>query len=244
MKNDYEVRGEFVAIFLDLNGTRHETIIDAGDLQLAKEFPNLWKVDKRNYVYGHRRINGNKKIFSLHRYLTGAPKGMVVDHISGDRLDNRKSCNLRIVEQKINAQNRRGADKDSKSNVRGVYWVEKYNKWDARIYVSGKTIFCGLHEKLEDAEGAVIAARAVYMPGSFESRTIDISEAKQRVYKKIKPGSPIKSGIKGISWNTEDKTWIISFNRNNNRHYVGRNKSLEKAIEMLDNYKSSQEKVV
>ena len=45
---------------------------------------------------GYIEYFGPKGRFLLHRYLIGATKGEIVDHINGDRLDNRV-CNLRIV---------------------------------------------------------------------------------------------------------------------------------------------------
>src|SRR5262245_10268600 len=39
---------------------------------------------------------GRGKVVSLHRLLTGAKGGQIVDHRNGDGLDNRR-CNLRIA---------------------------------------------------------------------------------------------------------------------------------------------------
>jgi len=62
----------------------------------------------------------------------GAPKGLDVDHINGDQLDNRKA-NLRIVTRSVNLQNRQmPARKDSP--YQGVYALPtKVPLWCARI---------------------------------------------------------------------------------------------------------------
>jgi hypothetical protein len=49
----------------------------------------------------------------------GAPKGMSIDHINHNTLDNRKA-NLRIVTHQQNNTNRNGAYSTSKTGIRGV----------------------------------------------------------------------------------------------------------------------------
>ena len=56
---------------------------------------------------------------SIHRVVMDAPKGMDVDHINGDPLDNRKQ-NLRICTRAQNSQNKK-LRCDSKSGFKGVY---------------------------------------------------------------------------------------------------------------------------
>lgn len=58
------------------------------------------------------------KMTLLHRWITNARKGEVVDHIFGDTLDNRRRS-LRIVTKSENQGNRRSFR--SKSGYRGVY---------------------------------------------------------------------------------------------------------------------------
>ena len=64
-----------------------------------------------------------------------------VDHINGDKLDNRFN-NLRIVTNKRNAWNRKYHDNNT-SGFRGVYWYPLRNKWVAQIRVHQKLIHLG-----------------------------------------------------------------------------------------------------
>lgn len=98
------------------------------------------------------QVGGHKR--KAHRVawflMTGAwPKGHI-DHINGDRSDNRWS-NLRDASVSENARNRRGADVDSKSGHRGVYWHKQRCKWASAIRHHGKQISLGLYENIEDA---------------------------------------------------------------------------------------------
>lgn len=60
-----------------------------------------------------------KKCVKLHRVLLNAPQGMCVDHINGNRLDNRKS-NLRLCTYSQNSANR-AHPPQGRSGYYGVY---------------------------------------------------------------------------------------------------------------------------
>ena len=70
----------------------------------------------------------------LHRYITGAPDGMFVDHINGNKLDNR-SCNLRVCTMAQNNMNT--GPKTGK--YKGVHWSKTQKKWVSQITKDGKT---------------------------------------------------------------------------------------------------------
>lgn len=65
-----------------------------------------------------------------------AKKDEVVDHINHDTLDNRK-CNLRITTNDKNVKNRKGANKNSKTGVRNVHWIESANEYWVQIMRKG-----------------------------------------------------------------------------------------------------------
>ena len=70
---------------------------------------------------------------SIHRVVMGNPEGMDVDHINGDRLDNRKA-NLRVCTKSQNSQNKK-LRSDSKSGFKGVRLCPEHKK----KYTSKKT---------------------------------------------------------------------------------------------------------
>lgn len=73
-----------------------------------------------------------------------------VDHINGNKLDNRLQ-NLRVVTQQQNSWNR-GPRKNSQSGLKGVCLHKPTQKWLAKICVDGKQKHLGLFEdKLEAA---------------------------------------------------------------------------------------------
>jgi hypothetical protein len=106
-----------------------------------------WCVAVRGYVV---RKQG-KKILMLHRELLGAPADVEVDHISGDRLDNRQS-NLRFASV---SQNRKNTKKNTrnKSGHKGVCWDKSRGKWLVTCQQRHVGRFSQLEEAIEAYEG-------------------------------------------------------------------------------------------
>lgn len=172
MKNNFEVRGDVTAIFLKRkDGLELEAIIDTNDLEKVKSFPNTWFASlNQNSFYVRGAISDEKgkgRRLYLHRYLFDEPNGMDIDHINHNTLDNKRS-NLRALTHGQNIQNRKGAQTNCKSGVRGVHWCKYRNKWKALITFKGKQIYIGLFENLIDAEKAVVESRKKYFPYSIE----------------------------------------------------------------------------
>lgn len=169
VKNRYEILGDVTVIFLKRRGgTVLETLIDTEDLEKVKAY--TWHAYKssdgeRYYAKSSKNENGTCFPIRLHRLIADPPEGFYVDHINHNTLDNRKS-NLRVVTNKENMQNRRGAQRNSRSGIRGIQWDNLRQKWRARITLNGKGIHIGVFEDLEEAKKAVSEARRKYMPFS------------------------------------------------------------------------------
>tara|TARA_R110000765_G_scaffold45787_1_gene94617 strand:+ start:52 stop:537 length:486 start_codon:yes stop_codon:yes gene_type:complete len=85
-------------------------------------------------MYSSCKDELNNKL--LHRVIMGEPDGMDIDHIDGDRLNNRRS-NLRICTRQQNGMNLK-ISKKNKSGVKGVSWHKDLNKWHAQIQCNKK----------------------------------------------------------------------------------------------------------
>ncbi|SMQ75797.1 AP2 domain-containing protein [Bacillus sp. OV166] len=170
MKNDYEVRGDVTAIFL--NSPKYgplETFIDTQDLPRVQEFPNKWYARWDPSINGFYCVGNSKQgTVIMHRWILGAPKNIHVDHYNHETLENVKS-NLRLLTNAENQQNRNGAHKQSKSGIRGVYWNKQHKKWRAQIGLNGKDIFLGYFDDIQEAKRIVMDARARNMPFSKEA---------------------------------------------------------------------------
>jgi len=145
------VRRDDGAVCIPLNSRKYPNmyaVVDEADLDLVLQYrwcPE-WKHD-RFYVGGY--IDG--KNISLHRFLTGAPKGMPVDHANGDGLDNRRS-NIRVCTPSQNGANKKGSGKTSR--YKGVWYVKRLGRWSASIKHNQKAKSLGYFETEQEAARA------------------------------------------------------------------------------------------
>jgi hypothetical protein len=174
MKNDYEIRGDVTAIFIKSQKFGDdEVLISTSKLEMMKSYPGSWHLNRYpglsySYCQGSYVDSKNKrKSVKLHRFITNAPEGMVVDHINHDTLNNTDE-NLRVCTISENQQNRNGVGKNSKSGIRGVHWIERRSMWAVRMILNGKKKLIGHFKELQEAELAAIEARRLYMPFSKE----------------------------------------------------------------------------
>jgi hypothetical protein len=100
----------------------------------------------------------------LHRELTDAPQGAIVDHANRCKLDNRRS-NLRLVTQQQNVVNS-GLRSSNRSGFKGVSWAAANRKWAAHIHECGKSRHLGTFVDPVDAarvyDAAVLAVHGNY----------------------------------------------------------------------------------
>ncbi len=100
-------------------------------------------------LYAARSGGPGKPMRFLSREILQAPTGLIVDHINGDTLDNRRS-NLRLATP---AENRRNTKKQEghTSKFLGVFWAGYAKKWASQIQLGGKSCHLGYFLDEEDA---------------------------------------------------------------------------------------------
>lgn len=139
-----------------------------------EDFPSdwSWKVWNKRFpgtVAGWNGDQGYKMVklfgrqYQVHRIIWLIENGSLpsmVDHINGDRSDNR-IINLRevtITENNRNAKLR----KDNKSGYVGVTWCKRKKKWRAQICVDGRDIHLGVFSDIKLAVKARLSAQKEY----------------------------------------------------------------------------------
>ena len=150
---------ECISVHLDKDGYA-VTNIRANQLRKINEITEL-NIEPK-YAKGTNRV----EVFTrIHRLLLGAtnPK-MQVDHINGNKLDNRKE-NLRLATNQQNQHNV-GKRKNNTSGYKGVSWYRKRKKWKAAIKHNKKSIHLGYYDTPEEASRAYDKA-AVEFFGEF-----------------------------------------------------------------------------
>jgi len=102
-----------------------------------------WHCCSYGYARITKKIQPHNKRFAIimHRLITDVNSGVEIDHINGNKIDNRKN-NLRYCSRSENVKNV-GIRKDNKSGYKGVSWVERDRKWCAYISSNGKRYSLG-----------------------------------------------------------------------------------------------------
>lgn len=116
------------------------------DEDVATITKHSWHFKDNGYAMRSTERNGEKKSFYMHRELLNAPKGMAVDHINHDKLDNRRS-NLRLCTIGQNNRNMRM----NKHGFKGVSWDTARGRFKATISVNNKSMNIGRFDTAEEA---------------------------------------------------------------------------------------------
>lgn len=134
------------AILIVSKGSVVVGLIDGADIELCSKYH--FTCNNGGYIQGTISAPTRKGIKHpqqlLHRILLKPGKNFQCDHISGDKLDNRRS-NLRVATSSSNNMNRckRSDLHNLTSKYKGVHWSTRCNKWHARIQIDGHSKHLG-----------------------------------------------------------------------------------------------------
>ena len=132
-----------------------EVKFDIEDLEQISS--HQWFIDSLGYPASAK----DDKTIRLHNLLLGhQPKGLCIDHINRNRLDNRR-CNLRVCTYRENVHNS-SLKTNNTSGVTGVFYDKRAKRWRAQIYIKGKTTHVGIFDDFKDAVNARKKAEQEY----------------------------------------------------------------------------------
>lgn len=233
-KQFYEVK-EGIAYIYDKNDIVFT--VDETDLSKMQRFGRVWVCFKTKRsagkYYVHSNLNGGTVY--LHRFLIDAPKGIQVDHIDGNPLNNCRS-NLRIVTDSENKQNRHKLDNRNKSGYRGVFWNNQHKKWSAKLQINNKQYHVGHFDDVHEAGQAAAEARRQFMTHAQES------QAKESLADWVKPKKDktktSKSGIHGVCYNKQTGRWMAILTKNGESKYIGSYETTEEAAKAVEDAKT------
>lgn len=119
-------------------------LVDDSDYEAISKYK--WHIKKhgRTFYAKHSTKKGDnrkQKTVYMHSLLLATPRGMEVDHIDGDGLNNRRD-NIRVC---VHAENTRNARTrlDNKSGFRGVHFHSRDMVWSASIGFKNKRVHLG-----------------------------------------------------------------------------------------------------
>jgi hypothetical protein len=125
-------------------------IVDAEDYEKLKDYK--WCTIQGAQTFYAKTFYLSGAILAMHRLILDAPKGLYVDHIDHNGLNNRKS-NLRLCTNQQNLRNKLPRPGCS-SKYKGVSWSKARNKFRANIYLNRKAIHLGYFDSEIDAAKA------------------------------------------------------------------------------------------
>ena len=150
---------EEMQITLAYNGVHHVSLYDSVDHEIVSS--STWRIHpscktRSNGSLYIRRLGDGR---FLHRLMLNPPRGMVVDHINGNGLDNRRS-NIRVCTQSQNVMHRTRAVERRGTGVVGVRFCpsDQMRPWRASIDVNNSRIELGSFKTFVEAFESRLAA--------------------------------------------------------------------------------------
>ncbi len=156
-------------------------LIDKADLPLIA--PHRWTLTEGppGYPVAVALIKG--RLVRMHRLILGYPMGDV-DHLNGDRLDNRRQ-NLRVVSHAANLWN--SATPIGESGFRCVTRTRSRSRWRAQIRHESRCLHLGTFDSAVEAASAYDAAVSLFRD-EFATR----SDGKRRIQRAESASEPTK----------------------------------------------------
>lgn len=144
-----------------------ECLIDDRDFESVSSYKWFLVQGSKSNFYAGRNIyeKGKKITLLMHRYLMNPARGMSVDHIDGNGLNNQR-INLRICTHQENIWNAKKNKNGTSSKFKGVHFHKKTGKFRSQMRFGSKRIEIGLFDSPEKAAKAY-DLKAMEIRGGF-----------------------------------------------------------------------------
>jgi hypothetical protein len=145
------VKGEVAKIPLGVRAKHGYALVDKDMSMLAD---HKWTLSTNGYAFGSIVIDGKRTWVYMHRLIMGLGYPGFIDHISHDKLDNRRS-NLRFADHSTNQANK--LPQGGTSKYKGVSCISRAGGkavWRAKIKVRQTTIYLGYFKTEQQAAAA------------------------------------------------------------------------------------------
>lgn len=136
-----------------------KAIVDDDMYKLLNGFE--WQYHHSGYAMRNYKMRGKTIMVLMHRQIMIPLKGQMIDHINGNKLDNRKE-NLRICTSSQNLANSRKHKDGNTSQYKGVYFDKQSGRWRSELTVMGARKRLGCFDNEKDAALAYNQAALFY----------------------------------------------------------------------------------
>lgn len=201
-------------------------LIDDRDVSLIAPFH--WTIQKSycgaDLFYAFRYVyepnTGKRQRLLMHRVILDAPDGVLVDHINGDGLDNRRS-NLRLATHRQNHANRQSPIRN-KTGYIGVAVSRNGTRFRGyAIMDDGQVCHSASFGSPTDAARAADVLR-VEAYGAFARRNFPNEPLVMPPGGVRKVAKARTSPYRGVFWDTAHHRWEVRMCVNGTRVFVGR----------------------
>jgi len=192
-----------------------------------------WFINNGGYAHG----NCDGKMYKMHRFIMKPSDNYVVDHINGNKLDNRK-INLRITStQKNNENKRKIQSKLPSSDYLGVCKIKNNNKYHAVCKYDGKTYNLGNYN---DEKTAAEMRDTYIVQNKLDHMTLNFPDKKEKYLKSdvIKPSKKQenKCGYYGITYNKKNNKYTTKIKINKKTIHIATSNTMIEAAKAYDKY--------
>lgn len=209
----------------------YSVIVDDEDYDMLMAYK--WHTSRFGYAQTSVGGRKNKRGILMHRLLLEEPQGMEVDHVNGNRLDNRR-CNLRLVTHAQNMKNM-NSNTNTSSRFKGVSWCKSRNLWEVNIQADDQPTHIGRYAS-EVAAAKAYNAAALELHGEF-ARLNEIPDDAENdfAYRQAKPFKHARTSLyRGVYFPADKKRWVARIQVRRKSVHLGYFDTAEEAARAYD----------